>query len=350
MSGFEQWMPGVSGFLSQWIPGFNPATATFALPWWAAAAGALLVIVLCLLAFRRAGPDGMAGGLSRISLILIGVGAAWLLLGRDVGVERRTLDARASELAARAIVPGSPLACLDGTAGDTVEVSCEKALFATPETTAAAVSYVAAQLVLLADATEFAHRGGNFEAVLANLRHAAETDRFGIVAHVLSVRDGCVADQCRAFALLRDASRVNSNLNDRTYEVYVVRHSAGWPAAANAPMAAASPPASAPAAASAPGPQGTTGSVAGRTPPGNLFFPSSASIPPVSIMNAEPSPPAAPPAPAAAPPEQAAKPPTPSRKPPAPAQQAKRPTNLNPPPAARSAQPAAPPAEPESDQ
>ena len=43
---------------------------------------------------------------------------------------------------------------LDPIAGDTVEVACEKVLFASPEATAAAVSYVAAQLSILASAAE----------------------------------------------------------------------------------------------------------------------------------------------------------------------------------------------------
>ena len=56
----------------------------------------------------------------------------------------------AFDLATRALAPGSALACLDTIAGETVENACEKALFASPEATAAAVSYVAAQLSLLA--------------------------------------------------------------------------------------------------------------------------------------------------------------------------------------------------------
>ena len=46
----------------------------------------------------------------------------------------------ALELAARALVPGSALPCLDAIAGDVVEDACEKAIFASPEATAAAVS------------------------------------------------------------------------------------------------------------------------------------------------------------------------------------------------------------------
>ena len=81
--------------------------------------------------------------------LLAGVGIerwkAWELAG-----ERQALEARAFELVTRAMAPGSALACLDAVASSTFEEGCEKALFATPESTAAAVSYVAAQLSLLA--------------------------------------------------------------------------------------------------------------------------------------------------------------------------------------------------------
>jgi aromatic ring hydroxylase-like protein/hemolysin type calcium-binding protein len=91
--------------------------------------------------------------------ILTGGGAADRLDGgagsdtshRDVVAERQTLDARAHELLARGALPSSALACLHAIAGDTVAASCEKALFQTLGATAAAVSYVSAQLTLLAD-------------------------------------------------------------------------------------------------------------------------------------------------------------------------------------------------------
>jgi hypothetical protein len=188
----------------------------------------------------------------------------------------------------RAIAPGSALACLSAGAGATVEASCERALFATPEATAAAVAFVSAELALLADAADFARRDPKYKGMLAQLRQSAEIDRYGIVAHVLAARDGCTADQCQAFALLNDASRVSTNLADRPYDLLVARYAAAWPAAAEPPVAARSSPP--PALAAAPAAAGGLGL---RVPGPNVFFPSAASIPPVNIMNAEPSAPAA---------------------------------------------------------
>ena len=165
------------------FPGLDPATGMLSLPLWAGGAAAALFVVLCLLAFSRAGREGAIGGLARLALVLIGASVTLVFFDgsakRDLAAERRALDARALDLLTRAALPGSALACLDAVAGDTVEASCEKALFVTPETTAAAVSYVSAQLALLDDFKDHTRRARTAEPVaLINLRRAAESDRF----------------------------------------------------------------------------------------------------------------------------------------------------------------------------
>ena len=77
---------------------------------------------------------------------------------RDRADERRALDHRAAELVGRAIAPGSAIACLEATNTETVEGACERAVFASPETVAAATAYMAARLSLLADAHEYTAR------------------------------------------------------------------------------------------------------------------------------------------------------------------------------------------------
>src|SRR5262249_15246087 len=115
--------------------------------------------------------------------------ALWPPAGRVLGAEQRALDPRAFELGPRAFMRGWALGCLDAIAGETVEGACEKALFASPEASAAAVSYVAAQLSLLASARELGRHGGAASGILA-LRHPLEADRSSIVAHVLATRAG----------------------------------------------------------------------------------------------------------------------------------------------------------------
>jgi hypothetical protein len=234
-------------------------------------------------------------------------------------------------MATRATAPGSALACLDATAGDLVEAACEKALFASPEAAAAAVTYVAAQLSLLVDGSEYERRSGaNYERALGTLRHAVEADRFGIVAHVLADRDGCTADLCAAFGLLRDKSQVSENISEHKFESYILHHATEWPQSPLSPVAANMPPAAPPPVPASP-PSSAPPPQANAAPGKGLFFPSSASIPAVSIMSAEPSGPppgsAAPDTPKDTPKSAAA----PARKPaPPPAQTARRPTNIAP--------------------
>jgi hypothetical protein len=253
---------------------------------WAVAVIAAFAVVVGALAFIRGGADGWSApsvvGIALLAILVLS--GLWLLdhlAARDMATERRALDARAFELATRALSPGSALACLDAIAGDALEEACERAVFASPESTAAAVSYVAAQLSLLASGRALARgreRGQEQSTGMLNLRRALEADRFGIVAHVLAVRDGCKSNQCAAFFLLQDPSRVSANLARRPFEARVQSSMAGWLPAGDRP-AAGNPPATVPS----PAP------VAGARVPNNLYFPSSASIPPVNIMTAEPA-------------------------------------------------------------
>ncbi len=116
----------------------------------------------------------------------------------------------------------------------------------------------------------------------AAARRSIELDRYGIAAHVLSERDGCTPDKCPAFTLLRDTAAIKANLRAHAFDKYVARYVDAWNKTEPKPApVAAVPPAGAPALASMPGPA--------KAPVSSKYdFPSAASIPPVSIMNAEP--------------------------------------------------------------
>jgi hypothetical protein len=224
---------------------------------------------------------------------------AWMLLGpqqqtsRDA--DRRALEIRAQELTAHALAPGSPLACLDAVAGDNVNAACEKALFASPSTVAAASAYAAARLELLTEMAAYVQRGGaDLDGMLRPLRRSLETDSFGFLAHALAVRDGCNSQNCPALDVLRDASRVRANLSGQTLERYLDHYATAWAQTPNTPVPVADASASQPAAGAQPGAPGQKKVVV------NIDFPTSASIPPVSIMNPEPGTKPSPPAAAAA--------------------------------------------------
>ena len=239
-------------------------------------------VMFLLMKYRLARVDGVRRLLLPIVVMVLAGAAAVSILARmaqdERGAERRALTQRSAELTAQALVPGSALACLDGAAGEAVENTCEKAVFAGPQSTAAAVAYMAARLTLLADGLAFARYGDpDFAAAMAGLRRAIELDRFGIAAHVLAIRDGCTAERCAAFALLGDANVIKSNLKAQVFNQYVARYAADWNKLA--PTAEKQAPVASVLESTAPS----------KTPLGSKYsFPSSASIPPVSIMNAEP--------------------------------------------------------------
>jgi hypothetical protein len=270
------------------MPSFELATNQVALPAWAAGAAVAFFLVVGVFALTRTGAS-FAAAVLRVAVVVCAFASVWMLLqqgvAREHAADRRALDQRATDLAARAVAPGSSLACLDAVAGEAVETACEKQLFASPESVAAAVSYVSARLALLGDAVDFARRSGaRYERGLLAMRLALEADRYGFVAHVLSVRDSCTPLLCDSYVLFKDPDRVQANLRERLFDRYVERYAPEW---------TAHPQPTAPGvAAAAPGSVFTTASVPPAAPgvpvPSKYDFPSAASIPPVSIMTPEP--------------------------------------------------------------
>ena len=282
----------------QVLSGVDLMTGAFAVSVFVAGAALAMLIVFGVFAFRRAGQTGASGALWRGALVLIGAVVAWALLDRaslrEYAAERRAIEARAAELTARAIAPGSALACLDAVASAPVETACEKALFATPEAVAAAVAYVDARFSLLVASVKPADRDPSYAPSLQRLRRAIEADRFGLVAHVLMTR-GCNAADCPDLKLLRNTGRILANMKARTFDALVGAHAVAWhpsgagvAAVSSPPLVAATPLVGATPPVAAMPPVATTGAASSVAVPSRFDFPSAASIPPVSIMNAEP--------------------------------------------------------------
>jgi hypothetical protein len=300
------------------LPGLDLASGTLTMPLWAVGVAAALVVALVVIAVMRAGLNEFGGLIFRVAVIVIAVVFGWTYINRvgehDRADERRALDQRAADLVGRAIAPGSAIACLEAINVETVEGACERSVFASPETVAAATAYLSARLALLADAHEYtARRDQSYETSIAGLRRTIAADRYGLASQVLATRDGCTPDACDAFGLVYDDKKLRADLKDRVFDVTVARYAVNWPTRSR-PLASAAP---------------SSGPV---TPPGpNVVFPSAASIPPVSIMNSEPTaqqaatPSAAPPPPAPA--ESAAATPSPAA---SPAASEPRPTNTAP--------------------
>jgi hypothetical protein len=163
------------------------------------------------------------------------------------------------------------LSCIDDLAGDAVLTACEKALFGSAESAAAAVAYAASQITLLTSLGDVATANKGAGSDLVALRRAVERDRYGLMAYVLMARDHCTPSACQAFRSLTDNHQIVANMNERVYESLIMRHAPSWNAPAQqAGLIAALPPST------------PTGK------PTNAEFPSSASTPPVNIMTPEP--------------------------------------------------------------
>lgn len=302
--------------MSAEITGFDPATGTLSLPWWAASIVAAVVVACLMAAVARGGILRTAATLGVVAVVVVAAAAAWNWVsrpgeGRGSGA-RGDAETRLIELSRSATLPGSALGCLDGLAGETVESACEKVLFASADTVASATSYMAEKLVLLSLAVDGGRdRTGTGSSIVLAARRSLETDRFGFAAQVLATLYGCTAEKCDPFRLFADATRLRANLKEAAFDGFVSRNAPAWPARPVRPAMAAGPPPTGPS----------------PVPPG-FNVPSAASIPPVSIMNPEPSPPAAnPPAAAEASPPAAA----PARRPPRTPPRANEPVSIVPP-------------------
>ena len=201
--------------------GIDPELGASVLHLWLGAGSAILLVLFCVLAFFQPQLQMASSPVRRAGFVvasaILGAVITWAFFDRgasdDRGAKRRAFELRAEQLNALALAPGSPLACLDTLAGDSVETACEKSLFVSPANVAAASSYVAAQLTLLSSMTAYAQRGSaDMDDAVASLRRSLEADRFGFVAHVLAIRDGCTSQNCKALALLHRSERVRDNL------------------------------------------------------------------------------------------------------------------------------------------
>jgi hypothetical protein len=254
-----------------WANTLDQLWHTPAIPMWLTLAAAGFFAVIVLITLLRAEKSVANGALTVITLLAIGIALAATTRGFGLSGTGSTEDG-APPPTTVASMPA--LACVDDMAGEAVLTACEKAVFGSPEATAAALSYAAHQITRLTAFGDVIAANKNMTPSLEALRRAVEHDRYGLMAEVLVVRDHCTPSDCAAFRSLTDRSRLASNIEERAYQGMVARYSALW----NAPPAAA--PAVAGVAPLIPGlPTGR---------PTNAEFPSASSTPPVSIMTPEP--------------------------------------------------------------
>jgi hypothetical protein len=252
---------------STWPNSLDQLWNSAAFPMWLALATVGFFALIVLVTLLRAEKSVANGALTVITLLAVGIAVASTTRGSDPSGRTATGAAPSGEGVAA-------LACIDDLAGDLVLSGCEKTLFGSPDSTAAAVSYAAAMISRLTATGDVATANKALTPELLALRRAVERDRYGLMAYVLLVRDRCTPSDCVAFRSMTDRQQLVNNMTGRTYEGLVTRYASQW----NAPQAQ---PAGGPLAALAPSmPSGK---------PTNADFPSASSTPPVSIMTAEPT-------------------------------------------------------------
>ena len=256
-----------------WATSLDQVWRSPAFPMWLTLAAAGFFGIIVLIALLRAEKSVANGALTVISLLAIGI--AWAATIRGFGPAAGA-DATAQPQSAVQVTAALPaLSCVDDIAGETVLAACEKILFGSAESTAAAVSYAASRVTRLTAFGDVAAANRNMTPELEALRHSIERDRYGLAAYVLLTRDHCTPSDCAAFRALTDHNQIVANMNERVYDGLIMRYSASW----NAPAPVVGALAALPPSLSSSMPTGR---------PTNAEFPSAASTPPVSIMNPEP--------------------------------------------------------------
>ncbi len=238
---------------------------------WVILAAAGLFGLVVLITLLRAERTVANGALIVITLLAVGIGVAAIVR------EPAGRLGASGELLSQAPVTSLPaLSCIDDLAGDAVLSACERTLFGSAESVAAAVSYAAAQLSRLTALGDASTVGKAGSPELLALRRSVERDRYGLVAQVLLVRDHCLPTQCTAFRSMTDTYQISSNMEEHVYDALVSRYAPMW----NAPVGVASP---------LTGPIAALGASLPTGKPTNAEFPTSASTPAVSIMTPEPA-------------------------------------------------------------
>ncbi|MCK1453491.1 hypothetical protein IVB36_22070 [Bradyrhizobium sp. 35] len=256
-----------------WASSLDQIWRSPAFPMWMMLVAAGFFGVILLVTLLRAERSVANGALTVLALLAIAIALAAVVRVDGPAGQTTPTEARA-QAAMTASLPA--LSCLDDLAGDAVAMGCEKALFGAPDVAAAAVSTTAARIDRLTALGDAATAEKSLTPDIKVLRKSLERDRYGLVAQVLVVRDGCTQFDCAAFRSLTDQQQVAANMDSHLYDTLVARYAPTW----NAPAAAQSLPATA-ALAGLP-PSMPTGK------PTNAEFPSASSTPPVSIMNPEP--------------------------------------------------------------
>ncbi len=212
-----------------WVTSLDQLWRSPTFPMWLTLAASGFFGIIVLITLLRAEKSVANGALTVITLLAIGIAATATIRGFGPG-QSASVESRSAQPMSAAL---PALSCIDDLAGETVLAACEKVLFGSAESTAAALSYAASQITRLTAFGDVAAANASMTPELQMVRRAVERDRYGLMAYVLAARDHCTPSDCAAFRAVTDRNQIVANMNERTYEG--LHHDAGAGAGDDAP-------------------------------------------------------------------------------------------------------------------
>src|SRR3984893_6798871 len=192
-----------------WATSLDQLWHSSTFPMWLTLAAAGFFGIIVLVTLLRAEKSVANGALTVITLLAVGVAVAATI--RDFGPDSPALSAETrSPQPMMGALPA--LSCIDALA------ACEKSLFGSPESAAAALTYASSQITRLTAFGDVAAANKNLTPELQMLRRAVERDRYGLMGYVVAVRDHCSPVDCAAFRSLTDSRQIVANMDERAYD------------------------------------------------------------------------------------------------------------------------------------
>src|SRR4051812_19632667 len=125
-----------------WVTSLDHLWRSPTFPMWLTLAASGFFGIIVLITLLRAEKSVANGALTVITLLAIGIAATATIRGFGPGSQSASGETRSQPMSAA--LPA--LSCIDDLAGETVLTACEKVLFGSAESTAAALSYAASQI------------------------------------------------------------------------------------------------------------------------------------------------------------------------------------------------------------
>src|SRR3981081_1965878 len=159
-----------------WATSLDQLWRSPAFPMWLTFATAGFFGIIVLTTLLRAERSLANGTLTVVTLLVVGLAVAVTVRGFGPGVQSASGETLSPQPMSAAL---PALSCIDDLAGETVLTACEKVLFGSAESTAAAMSYAASQITRLTALGDVAAANARMTPELQMVRRAVGSDGYG---------------------------------------------------------------------------------------------------------------------------------------------------------------------------